>query len=208
MKPPPSTANKDSIKRRKELKRKMEEDNKKRSDRVKEIEKEVEKFASGTEKELSFAPVEKEWRAIQHEIAEIAGVISVSCYNGQSTEKHVVLFRRDSCPGEEELKKRRLGEMYIEGFTKSRHQCSPSKRPLRSSKTPGFVPSRNYQDKYKNILNTSEVTGDSRQFHGLVPVHMLCSEPKSIEDSLNEIREKKRLKTAHSSGNSEESDDK
>ena len=41
-----------------------------------------------------------------------------------------------------------------------------------------------------------------------VPVHMLCSEPKSIEDSLNEIREKKRLKTAHSSGNSEESDDK
>ena len=43
----------------------MEEDNKKRSDRVKEIEKEVEKFASGTEKELSFAPVEKEWRAIQ-----------------------------------------------------------------------------------------------------------------------------------------------
>ena len=48
---------------------------------------------------------------LRHEIAEIAGVISVSCYNGQSTEKHVVLFRRDSCPGEEELKKRRLGEV-------------------------------------------------------------------------------------------------
>ena len=47
----------------------------------------------------------------RHEIAEIAGVISVSCYNGQSTEKHVVLFKKDSCPGEEELKKRRLGEV-------------------------------------------------------------------------------------------------
>lgn len=185
----------------------MEEENKKRADRVREIEKKVESFALGTEKEFGFDPVEKEWRAIQHEIAEIAGVISVSCYNGQSTEKHVVLFKKDSCPGEEELKKRRLGEKYIEGFTKSRSQCSPSKAPVRSSKAP-FIPSRNYQDKYKKILNTAEVTGDNRQFHGLVPVHMLCSEPKSIEDSLNEIREKKRLKTGHGSGNSVESDDK
>jgi len=209
MKPPPSTVNKDAIKRRKELKRKFEEENKKRADRVKEIEKKVEMFAMGTEKEFGFEPAEKEWRAIQHEIAEIAGVISVSCYNGQSTEKHVVLFKKDSCPNEEELKKRRLGEKYIEGFTKSRPQISPSKAPTRSSKTP-FIPSRNYQDKYKKILNTAElnVTGDNRQFHGLVPVHMLCSEPKSIEDSLNEIREKKRLKSGHGSGETVELDDK
>jgi hypothetical protein len=47
----------------------------------------------------------------RHEIAEIAGVISISCYNGQGTEKHVVLFKRDNCPSEEELKRRRLGEV-------------------------------------------------------------------------------------------------
>jgi hypothetical protein len=47
------------------LKRKFEEETKKRAERVREIEKEVEKFAMGTEKEFSFEPVEKEWRAIQ-----------------------------------------------------------------------------------------------------------------------------------------------
>ena len=51
--------------RRKELKRKLEEENKKRADRVREIEKKVESFALGTEKEFGFDPVEKEWRAIQ-----------------------------------------------------------------------------------------------------------------------------------------------
>ena len=51
--------------RRKELKRKFEEENKKRAERVKEIEKQVEKFAMGTDKEFNFEPVEKEWRAIQ-----------------------------------------------------------------------------------------------------------------------------------------------
>ncbi|KAL5254854.1 hypothetical protein ACHWQZ_G014333 [Mnemiopsis leidyi] len=206
MKPPPSTVNKDALKRRKELKRKFEEENKKRAERVKEIEKQVEKFALGTDKEFNFEPSEKEWRAIQHEIAEIAGVISISCYNGQNKEKHVVLFKKESCPGEEELKKRRLGEKYIEGFSRTRPQTSPSKTRSKNSKTP-FIPSRNYQDKYKKILNTAEVTRDDRQFHGLVPVHMLCSEPKSIEDSLNEIREKKKLKTGHSSGTTDESGD-
>ena len=57
------------------------------------------------------------------------------------------------------------------------------------------------------ITKVAETKGVHPHFIS-VPVHMLCSEPKSIEDSLNEIREKKRLKTAHSSGNSEESDDK
>ena len=47
----------------------------------------------------------------RHEIAEIAGVVSISCYNGQDKEKHVVLFKKESCPSEEELKKRRLGEV-------------------------------------------------------------------------------------------------
>ena len=32
---------------------------------MKEIEKQVEKFAMGTDKEFNFEPVEKEWRAIQ-----------------------------------------------------------------------------------------------------------------------------------------------
>ena len=54
------------LERRKELKRKFEEENKKRAERVKEIEKQVEKFALGTDKEFNFEPSEKEWRAIQY----------------------------------------------------------------------------------------------------------------------------------------------
>ena len=42
-------------------------------------------------------------------MAEMSGLMSVSCDNGSSQEKHVTIFKKDSFPGEEEIKKRRLG---------------------------------------------------------------------------------------------------
>ena len=47
------------------MKRRLEEESKQRSVRVKEIEGEVEKFVLSQEKEFSFKSTEKEWRAIQ-----------------------------------------------------------------------------------------------------------------------------------------------
>lgn len=190
---PPSTINKQDLERRRLLKKKRAAENALRADRVKSIEQEVEEFVTGPLTELAFSPTDKEWRAIQHEVGEIGGLITVSCYNGPDKDKHVTLFKKESCPSEEELKKRRLGERYIEGYCKP-HLEDTRPSPSKRKKVEGFAPNRNYQDKYKRMLDTTEVSGDHRQYHGLVPVHMLCSEPKSIEDSLNEIREKKKQK--------------
>lgn len=187
---PPINKDKDAIKRKHALKRKRDEEARRRAAAVREVQKKVDEFVSGKEVEFSFKPSEKEWRAIQHEMAEVTGLISVSCNNGPTKEKYVTIFKKENCPSEEEMKKRRLGENYIEGYTK--HVPAPSRsKPCNQP----IIPTRNYQDKYKKFIDTLEVKEDSRQFHGLVPVHMLCSEQKTIEDSLNEIRDKKRVKT-------------
>ena len=52
------------------------------------------------------------------------------------------------------------------------------------------------QDKYKRILDSADAIVDRREYHGLVPVHMLC-EPKTIEESMSEIRQKKKQKSEH-----------
>eukprot|EP00116_Pleurobrachia_bachei_P010859 sb/3471121/ len=175
---PPNTTNKAELERRKLYRKQEERARRKRKELQGKIELRVDEFVKTSEPEFSFDPAEREIRALQHEVAETAGLISVSCYNGEKSEKHVTVFKKEHCPSDEEIKRRRFGELYIENFGKQRSASQPEDTTASSSTPPPSSgakkravvqdqPHSDYRDKYKKILNTSEIGQDNRDYHGL-----------------------------------------
>ncbi|RWS10071.1 Sperm-associated antigen 7-like protein [Dinothrombium tinctorium] len=133
----------------------------------KNVEERIDKFVQSDSPKLEFETMEKVLRSIVHDVAEIAGLPAFS-FGLEDVDRHVVVYKIETVPSDEELAALRRGEEYDPEKAKLKKQMETGKTAAQiatPNKQFGFVPSSNKRDQ------------------------------RSIEQTLADIREKKRQKT-------------
>jgi len=149
---------------------------------------------------LSLEPMAKVHRAIVHEISEIAGLSAFS-FGEEDVDRHVVIFKKEFTPSNEELNAYRKGltwnpEKIAKYSPIGNEEESPSVGKPSSSKATATA---SYINKYERLLG-KEVAKDAAKIteinkaYGLVPRENK-KDNRSIEQTLNDIRAKKKQKT-------------
>lgn len=154
---------------------------------------------------MKFEPMDKIYRSIVHDVAEVAGLTSHS-FGEEDVDRYIMLFKKEHPPSEEELEALRSGKEYDPLAAELRRQSDTIQQPEVSSlhqskrrktneeQTVG--PGSHYQDKYKAILGEKSgqgaavVTTPNKAF-GYVPSENK-KDQRSIEQTLNDIKQRKR----------------
>ncbi|XP_051950098.1 sperm-associated antigen 7 homolog [Xyrauchen texanus] len=212
MEKPPTVHNKESRKKAKEQAarlKKMEEDEKrKKTEFRKKMEKEVSNFIQdSTLKKKKYNPMGKIERSILHDVAEVAGLSSFS-FGEDEESRYVMLFKKEFAPSDEELEAYRNGEEWDPQKAEERRRLKEQaalemEADSHTQKRPAS-PNSNYRDKYSHLIGTSAAkdaahTLQANQAYGCVPVANK-RDTRSIEEAMNEIRAKKRLKKGEEEG--------
>ncbi|KAI7812747.1 sperm-associated antigen 7 homolog [Triplophysa rosa] len=183
--------------------KKMEEDEKrKKAEFRKKMEKEVSHFIQdSTQQKKKYNPMGKIERSILHDVAEVAGLTSFS-FGEDEESRYVMLFKREFAPSDEELEAYRKGEEWdpqkAEERRKLKEQAALEMEAASRTQMRPVSPNSNYRDKYSHLIGTSAAkdaahTLQANQSYGCVPVANK-RDTRSIEEAMNEIRAKKRLK--------------
>ncbi|XP_065842814.1 sperm-associated antigen 7 homolog isoform X2 [Oscarella lobularis] len=197
---PPAVSNQEKKRRKAEAKLADEEKEKKTKFRI-TLEKQVSDFIKdGARTRLKLEPMEKLYRSIAHDVAEVAGLMSLS-FGDEGINRHIMLFKKEHSPSEEELEALREGKEFDPNAQRDvefdSEEATPSKvsKPSNDSSTPSAA---NYRDKYKSILgeasgqSAAKVTVPNKTF-GFVP-SANKQDQRSIEETLKDIRARKRQK--------------
>ncbi|XP_065842813.1 sperm-associated antigen 7 homolog isoform X1 [Oscarella lobularis] len=213
---PPAVSNQEKKRRKAEAKLADEEKEKKTKFRItvpnsicklshnilgRQLEKQVSDFIKdGARTRLKLEPMEKLYRSIAHDVAEVAGLMSLS-FGDEGINRHIMLFKKEHSPSEEELEALREGKEFDPNAQRDvefdSEEATPSKvsKPSNDSSTPSAA---NYRDKYKSILgeasgqSAAKVTVPNKTF-GFVP-SANKQDQRSIEETLKDIRARKRQK--------------
>lgn len=198
---PPSTTRNDqrtaAAKKQEEAMRKIADEEKRKLKEFKaSIEKRVNEFiADESKSSLKFEPMEKVQRTIVHDVCDANGLYASSF--GLEAERHTVIYKQDAVPSEEELAALRRGEIY-DPEKAALKKVLEAKEELESLKKKKIVPVTNYREKYEHLIGkdtgkeAATIAKPSEQF-GLVPT-ALKRDQRSIEEALNDIRSKKKLR--------------
>lgn len=177
-----------------EMKAKFEKEQavekKKREDFRKKIIKKIGEFIDGTEKRQEFPSMDKVSRAIIHEVAETAGLISHAFGTDEEENRHVIIFKKEYPPSEEELQVLRKGESTT--TPEATVSVDTKQNPLLQA------PQYDYRDKYKHLIATeisepSAIKTEPGKHFGFVP-SANKRDLRSIEETLKDIKSKKRIK--------------
>ncbi|KAJ3653240.1 hypothetical protein Zmor_012502 [Zophobas morio] len=208
MEKPPSLSEKERllIKKRKEEIEKRQAEEKERLKRFKErVESKLESyFKIATNTMLKFEPMDQIYRSIIHEAAESTGLLSYA-FGTDGVDRYIRVYRKENAPCEDELAARRRGEPWNEDI--KRHLIE--KRKLEAleeaeaakRKPEKFVPNSNYRDKYVHLIGQEAALEaakktETNKTYGFVPSENK-KDVRSIEQTMADIRDKKRLKTTH-----------
>nr|XP_039271034.1 sperm-associated antigen 7 homolog isoform X1 [Styela clava] len=207
MEKPPSVSDEQRKKEKankKKLEKLQDEERKGKAKFRKDTEDRISKFINDVDKtRLKFEPMNKIQRTIVHDVAEIAGLIG-QAFGKEEDGRYIMLYKKDYPPTEEELSAYRNGEEWdpSKQAKESKKQTEQvHEQPLdvaKTSKTTNVEPSTNYRDKYSHIIGTTSAKDAARKTEANKAFGMVPSENKrdvrSIEETMNEIRKKKRQK--------------
>ncbi|XP_062505604.1 sperm-associated antigen 7 homolog [Corticium candelabrum] len=199
---PPAVSSQEKKRREAEVKRAAEE-KKKKSKFRKEIEQKVSEFIQdGSRTRLSFEPMEKVYRSIVHDVADVAGLTSFS-FGDEDIDRYIMLFKKEHLPSDEELEALRSGKEYDPSLKVSQAfdaatdlDESPQQQTKRHKSGDDQSVSSHYHDKYKSILGDKSAKGAAvittpNKAFGYVPSENK-KDQRSIEQTLNDIKQRKR----------------
>ncbi|RWS25585.1 Sperm-associated antigen 7-like protein [Leptotrombidium deliense] len=208
MQKPPSVsaASKEKLlekKQQEKLKKIQEEEKAKLRNFRKNIEEKVDKFLQADSPKLEFETMDKVLRSIVHDVAEIAGLPAFSL-GFEDVDRHVVVYKKETLPSEDELAALRKGEEYDPEKAKLKRELESQEEmeEQRKRRKGEVIPTANYRDKYKHLIGedagktAAQVTKPNKQF-GFVP-SANKQDQRSIEQTLADIREKKKQKASES----------
>ncbi|XP_055056800.1 sperm-associated antigen 7 homolog [Misgurnus anguillicaudatus] len=206
MEKPPTVHNQESRRKAKEqaarLKKMEEHEKRKKAEFRKKMEKEVSDFIQdSTMQKKKYDPMGKIERSILHDVAEVAGLTSFS-FGEEEESRYVMLFKKEFAPLDEELEAYRKGEEWnpqkAEERRRLKEQAALEMESASHAQKRPASPNSNYRDKYSHLIGTSAAkdaahTLQANSTYGCVPVANK-RDTRSIEEAMNEIRAKKRLK--------------
>ena len=209
----PPTVDNEAKKKQKEQKEKMEKFQARErlvlSSFRKEIQTRVNRFLQSDLECFRFEPMDKVRRAIVHEVAETAGMSS-SAFGVEDEDRFVMLFKKESAPTDEQLAVYRSGVTYDpqrvdeilrergaerEKRISERRQEAAKKGKEKAEPTS----SSSYRDKYQHLIGAEAAEAAAKTMNANAAYGFVTSENKkdkrSIEETLADIRSKKKLKT-------------
>uniref|UniRef100_A0A3B1J3L4 Sperm-associated antigen 7 homolog n=2 Tax=Astyanax mexicanus TaxID=7994 RepID=A0A3B1J3L4_ASTMX len=206
MEKPPTVGDQESRRKAREqqarLKKMQEDEKRKKAEFRKKMEKEVNDFIQDSAlQKKKYEPMGKIERSILHDVAEVAGLTSFS-FGEDEESRYVMLFKKEFAPCDEELEAYRRGEEWdvakAEERRKLKEQAALEEEAANQNQRRPPSPSSNYRDKYSHLIGTSAAkdaahTLEANRAYGCVPVANK-RDTRSIEEAMNEIRAKKRLK--------------
>ncbi|KAJ8366547.1 hypothetical protein AAFF_G00350720 [Aldrovandia affinis] len=206
MEKPPTVGDQESRRKAREqaarMKKMQEDDKRKKADFRKRMEKEVSEFIQDSAmQKRKYNPMGKIERSILHDVAEVAGLTSFS-FGEDEESRYVMIFKKEFAPSDEELEAYRKGEEWdprkAEARRRLREQAALDALTANQTETRAASPNSNYRDKYSHLIGTSAAkdaahTLQANRSYGCVPVENK-RDTRSIEEAMNEIRAKKRLK--------------
>ncbi|KAF5283550.1 hypothetical protein FQR65_LT13843 [Abscondita terminalis] len=208
MEKPPSLTEKEKllIKKRKEAIQKHQAAEK---ENLREFKDKVEKqinthFKDVRNLSLEFDPLDHVYRSIIHDVAEAGGFLTYA-FGTDGVDRYVRVYRKDNPPCEDELAARRRGEPWDDAIKQNlleqREREKVEKREESKRKPEKFVPNSNYKDKYAHLIGHDAALKAARKTetnksYGFVPSENK-KDVRSIEQTMADIRAKKKLKTSH-----------
>lgn len=141
-------------------------------------------------------------RAVVQDVVDVAGVTCHS-FGTEDVDRHVVLFKSDSLPCDDELAALRKGEVYdaeAVRLRKLQEEEDESAAASSGKKKDKVVPASNYKEKYEHLIgkdagkSAAQVTVANKTF-GYVP-SANKRDQRSIEQTLADIKAKKKQKQA------------
>lgn len=203
---PPSVSDKQRMmmKKQKEafLQRQKEEKEKLQAFREK-IEAKINEFIQDEKvHKYTFAPMEQVYRSIIRDVTEVAGLLAYS-FGEEGVDRHIVIFKKESTPCEDELAALRRGEEWTPEMAKELAEKREQEKKLMEeeskSKPKEFVPNSNYKEKYEHLIGKDSALAAARKTetnrqYGFVPSENK-RDHRSIEQTLADIKAKKKLKT-------------
>jgi len=188
-----------------------------------EIQTRINRFLQNDLECFRFEPMDKLSRAIVHEVAETAG-ISSNAFGVEEEDRFVMLFKKEFAPTDEQMAVYRSGATYdpreVDEILRKREAERKSKLTeeneakaaaaatnkrnkgggnslLQQSSTP--TAASDYHNKYQHLIGTESAATAAKSMHANAAYGFVTSENKkdkrSIEETLADIRSKKKLKT-------------
>lgn len=205
--PPTTEVDKKAKEEKAKLKKLQMEEKKKNAAFRAKTEKEVTEFIKDTKQtRMKYPPMTRIQRSIVHDVAEIAGLTTFS-FGEEEVDRYVMLFKKEFPPSDEELDAYRNGEEFDpENVSKSKEQAKStdyntstvSKAQKTSRVSHSQPPATYYKDKYKHLLGVDSGKDAARATKSNSAYGYVPSENKrdlrSIEETLNDIRKRKKLK--------------
>ncbi|XP_025081108.1 sperm-associated antigen 7 homolog isoform X2 [Pomacea canaliculata] len=206
MEKPPSLGDEERKKARaqkKLLEKQQEEEKKKLAEFRVKIQKKIHEFVKdGNQQKYKFETMDKVYRAIVHEVADVAGLTSFS-FGHEEEDRYVMLWKKEFAPTDEELLAYRRGEDWDPEKAKEiakQKQEQILAAAAGSSKHKDVTPVGNYRDKYRHLIGDDVVTKDdaketvANRSYGFVSADNK-RDRRTIEQVLADTRAKKRMKT-------------
>ncbi|XP_006262963.1 sperm-associated antigen 7 [Alligator mississippiensis] len=206
MERPPGLGDQEARRRAREeaarLRTLQEQDKRHKAEFRKRMEREVSDFIQDSaEPRRRFAPMSKIERSILHDVVEVAGLSSFSFGDDEDT-RYVMVFKKEFAPSDEELEAYRRGEEWDPQRAEEKRrlrEAAAREAELEAARGPAVVsPQHDYKDKYSHLIGTGGGKGaahamEANKAYGCVPVANK-RDTRSIEEAMNEIRAKKRLR--------------
>ncbi|CAD1478289.1 unnamed protein product, partial [Heterotrigona itama] len=168
-----------------------------------QVEGKINKFLRDDDaKEYKFPPMDQIHRSIIHDVAEVANVWAYS-FGEESVNRHIVVFKREYAPSEDQLNALRRGEEWNEEIARrlieERERRAKEEREAAAKprkRKDNFVPNSCYKDKYQHLIGKEAALAAARKTeanssYGCVPSENK-KDQRSIEQTLADIRAKKR----------------
>ena len=167
------------------------------------VEGKINKFLQDDDaKEYKFPPMDQIYRSIIHDVAEVANIWAYS-FGEEGVDRHIVIFKREYAPSEDQLNALRRGEEWNEEIAKrladererrAKEEQEAVAKPRK--RKDNFVPNSYYKDKYQHLIGKEAALEAARKTeanssYGCVPSENK-KDQRSIEQTLADIRAKKR----------------
>lgn len=184
------------------LKKLQEQDKQQKVEFRKRMEKEVSDFIQDSAQiKKKFQPMNKIERSILHDVVEVAGLTSFS-FGEDDDCRYVMIFKKEFAPSDEELDSYRHGEEWDPQKAEEKRklkELAQKQEEEAAQQGPAVVsPASDYKDKYSHLIGKGAAKDaahmlQANKTYGCVPVANK-RDTRSIEEAMNEIRAKKRLR--------------
>ncbi|XP_055912414.1 sperm-associated antigen 7 [Eupeodes corollae] len=160
----------------------------------------IDRFSKDERRYIEFQPMDKVYRSIIHEVAEVGGLVAIS-FGIEGHDRYSVVYKREYTPSEDEVKARRNGAHWNERTAKEYAKMRLEQKQIeveRRQSPEKINPTTNYKDKYAHLIGQEAALEAARktetnESYGFVPSKNK-KDLRSIEQTMADIQAKKRLK--------------